>query len=92
MATKKEAPVNIPTAAVADPFAGLVEESTSSMTVWSQVLQSALDKETAVRFADGKRAVALETVYKFLQQQELNPIVRYVAVMGLKTLNRKVGK
>ena len=75
-----------------DLFAGLTEATSSTMTVWSQQLQTALDKETAVRFADGKRAAALEAVYKWADQQELNPIVRYVLIMGLKTLNRKVGK
>ena len=79
-------------AAQPDPFAGLAEEASSSMTVWNQQLQTALDKETAVRFADGKRPVALQAVFTWAEGQQLNPIIRYVLIMGLKTLNRKVGK
>ena len=86
---------NIKEATVApeeDLFAGLTETATSSMTVWNQQLQTALDKETAVRFAEGKRSKALEAVYTWAGTQQLNPIIRYVLIMGLKTLNRKVGK
>lgn len=89
MATKKEATTVIDT----DLFEGLMEESQSSaMTVWSKELEQLLAKEPSVKFAEGKRAAALEAVHKWAKQQELNPIVRYVLTMGLKTLNRKVGK
>jgi hypothetical protein len=89
MATKKEVIGTVSE----DLFAGLLsEETTSSMTVWSKTLQTELEKEPSVKFAEGKRAEALEAVFKFLSRQELNPIVRYVAIMGLRTLNRKVGK
>lgn len=75
-----------------DLFAGLTEATSSTMTVWNQQLQTALDKETAVRFADGKRSVALQAVFTWAEGQQLNPIIRYVLIMGLKTLNRRVGK
>ncbi len=88
MATKKEAPENIFT----DLFDGLTEETVSTMTVWSTVLQGHLDKASTIKFVEGKRAQALEAVYTWAENQQLNPIVRYVLVMGLKTLNRKVGK
>lgn len=76
-----------------DLFDGLTEEAASTMTVWSATLQSNLDRAGSIKFAEGKRAKALEAVYMWAQgQKELNPIVMYVITMGLKTLNRKVGK
>ena len=75
-----------------DLFDGLTEEAASTMTVWSSQLQTMLEKEVAIKFAEGKRSKALEAVYTWAGTQQLNPIVKYVLIMGLKTLNRKVGK
>ncbi len=90
MATKQKTDTVIDSAE--DMFEGLVEEQSSQMTVWSQDLDRMLSKEPAVKFANGKRSQALEAVYKFIEKQQFNPIVRYVVIMGLRTLNRKVGK
>lgn len=93
MPKPKETNVTTVTPVEVDLFEGLVEEaSSSSMTVWSAALQAALDKEPSLRFAEGKRPQALEAVYTFATKQTWNPIVKYVIIMGLKTLNRKVGK
>lgn len=88
---KKE--TNVTPVTTQDLFDGLIDEAaTSTMTVWSSQLQTLLDKAPSVKFAEGKRSTALEAVHKWAEAQSLNPIVRYVVNMGLKTLNRKVGK
>ena len=46
-----------------DLFDGLTEETSSTMTVWSQQLQSDLDRAGSIKFVEGKRAKALEAVY-----------------------------
>ena len=82
----------IPATTDADPFAGLTTDATSAMTVWSEELQMNLDREPSIKFAEGKRSAALQAVYTWAKAQNLNPIISYVVTMGLKTLNRKVGK